>query len=437
MIETITPAGCGGRNRYRIALASFTLGAVTAAAVVGALLGLAGALLGTRHAVIAAAALAALAAAREAGLVRVPLPQLRLQVPERWHFELPLPVWTTGYGAGLGVGFATYHPVATFWVACAVALALGRPLAAALCFSLYGLGRALMVILPRRPEGDVTAVVETLVRRRSALGRANAVALAVCAVLLAAAPAAQAAPVPLGAGSQLDPAVTAGAFAYTQRDGDAYSVVVLSGGTQVFRAPGRTPSLDGPLLAYDDGTGIRIVNWQDPSVPPRLIPGPHSKPALEAPWVAYRSDLPDGRIRLRLRNLNTGAVLTLSRALPGSDVGRPSIEAGRVAWHKADARGSRVVTYRIATATATVLARSRRWLHGHPALSATRVVWVEQRSGVSYVRLRRFGSTTTATLAKLTGRNRFFWTTALRGRTAHVTRWELSTGAAVIYSVRF
>ena len=82
--------------------------------------------------------------------MRFPLPQARRQVPERWRFELPLPVWATGYGAGLGAGFFTFQPVSTFWVACAGALALARPLPAALCFSLYGAGRAAMVVWPRR-----------------------------------------------------------------------------------------------------------------------------------------------------------------------------------------------------------------------------------------------------------------------------------------------
>ena len=117
-----------------------------------------------------------LAAAREAGLVRLPLPQARRQVPERWRFELPLPVWSTGYGAGLGAGFFTYQPVSTFWVALVGALALARPVPAALCLSLYGAGRAFMVIWPRRRADDPTAAVERLTRRRGELLRVNVVA---------------------------------------------------------------------------------------------------------------------------------------------------------------------------------------------------------------------------------------------------------------------
>ena len=171
MLETFTPAVCGSRKRQIVAQALFTAVAVATAAALGLALGIVGSLLGARHAILAAAALALLAAAREAGLVRFPLPQARRQVPERWRFDLPLPVWATGYGAGLGAGFFTFQPVSTFWVACAGALALARPVPAAICLSLYGAGRAVMVVWPRRRTDDPTAAVERLTRRRGALLR--------------------------------------------------------------------------------------------------------------------------------------------------------------------------------------------------------------------------------------------------------------------------
>ena len=99
MLETFTPAVCGSRKRQMIAQALFTVAAVATSAALGLALGFAGSLLGASHAVWAAAALALLAAAREAGLVRLPLPQARRQVPERWRFELPLPVDQTGSGS--------------------------------------------------------------------------------------------------------------------------------------------------------------------------------------------------------------------------------------------------------------------------------------------------------------------------------------------------
>src|SRR5918912_1537457 len=143
MVETFTPAVCGSRQRQWLALTGFALGAIGVSALVGAALGAIGAAVGAELSLVVAA-IALVAAAREAGLVSFPLPQLRRQVPERWRFELPLPVWSVGYGAGLGAGFLTFQPVATFWVACAAAVALANPLAAAFCFAAFGAGRALM-----------------------------------------------------------------------------------------------------------------------------------------------------------------------------------------------------------------------------------------------------------------------------------------------------
>ena len=169
MIETITPAVCGSRKRQRDRTRRLHRGERSRRRRSSArVLGFAGSTLERREALIAAILLAALAALRELGVVRFPLPQTRRQVPERWQSELPLPLWSVGYGAGLGIGFATFQPVATFWVACAGALALGNPLVAAACLSLYGLGRAVMVVVPVLREPDATLAVERLLGRRPA-----------------------------------------------------------------------------------------------------------------------------------------------------------------------------------------------------------------------------------------------------------------------------
>ena len=236
MLETFTPAVCGSRKRQIVGQALFAVSAVAAAAVLGLLLGLAGSMLGAEQAVLGAAALALVAAAREAGLIRFAIPQARRQVPERWRFELPLPVWASGYGAGLGAGFFTYQPISTFWVACAGALALAEPVPAALCVSLYGAGRALMVVWPRRRADDPTAAVERLTSRRGALLRANVVALVACGVLLAVAPAASGGVTRI-AQNALDPTVDRGNIAFATASGNV--VVRPAGG--VGRSPTRAP----------------------------------------------------------------------------------------------------------------------------------------------------------------------------------------------------
>ena len=171
MVETITPAGCGSRHRYRVALALFSVGAIGAAAALGALLGLAGASLDRSWTVPVLAVLALVAGLREWGVLRVPLPGAHRQVPERWRREWPLGAWSLAYGAGLGAGIFTHQVVASFWVACAGAIAIGDPAWSAACLALFGAGRALMVALPARGGRDPSVAVGRLARRARLCGR--------------------------------------------------------------------------------------------------------------------------------------------------------------------------------------------------------------------------------------------------------------------------
>lgn len=433
MIETISPAVCGSRRRHRLALACFALGALCASFALGALLGLAGTLLGAERAVLAVAALALVAAAREAGLLRIPVPQLRKQVPERWRASLPLPVWTFGYGAGLGAGFVTFQPFATFWVACAAAVALARPLPAAVCFAFYGLGRALMVAWPHRSGEDPTEGVERLVRHRRALAGANVLALVACAALLAA-PSAAAAREPIGAG--LDPSLSGGVVARTQVSGGARSVLIEPSGEPAVQIPGgESPSLDGDLVAYEDSQGIRIINWRDGQQVAR-IDGAVSKPALDWPRIAYRLLTPNDE-RLVLEDLDAGTQVVVSTVVQSVDLGRPSLRGDRLAWHRVNTAGSRVFLYTISTARRVTIARSKIALLAHPSVTSQRIVWVEQRSGLTRLQKRWLDAKTVSTLWSLRTRSRSFWTTALDGRTAIVTRWTPSTGAARLFRVAF
>src|SRR5262245_25757641 len=219
MVETITPAGCGSRHRYRIALALFTAGAVLAAAALGALLGLAGSALDRALALSVVAVLALLAAAREMGLIPGPVPGAWGQVPERWRREWPLPAWSLAYGAGLGLGLLTRLPVTTFLVACAGALALGDPLVAAACLAPFGLGRALMVLLPTTRGADPAAAVGRLAARSRLVRPVNAGALVAVAVLVGASAAlAQPPPPPAAVRGAFDPAAWGDAVAEARVD---------------------------------------------------------------------------------------------------------------------------------------------------------------------------------------------------------------------------
>ena len=427
MVETFTPAVCGSRARQRAAAALFALAAVATAAVLGALLALLGAALGADRAVLAAAALALLAAGREAGLLRLPLPQSRRQVPESWRFELPLPVWATGYGAGLGAGFLTYQPVATFWVACAGALALARPLPAALCFALYGAGRAVTLVWPRRRSADAVETVERIVARRPALLRANVAGLAGCAALLALAPTAEGARVTSG----MDPSATVGATAVAKQGG---SVVIRRRGPDVVVPNASQPSIDRGLLAYVDGNGIKVIRWADGTEVARIT-GAVSHPSLSWPLLAFRRDT-SHTSRLVLRNLRTGSTRQITKVKRKHDLGRPSLRPPRLAWHLTTRRVSRIY-YAKLSSRPRILIQSKVSLVRDPALTDKRLVWTTTRSGRAYLRVRHLRTGSVRTIGRLRSRKVGYWTTALTGKTAYVTRWSLATRGATVYRRRF
>ena len=424
MVETFTPAVCGSPRRQRVAAVLFGVSAVVTAGVLGAVLGLTGAALGAQRAVLLAAALALVAAAREAGLVRLPLPQSRRQVPEGWRFELPLPVWATGYGAGLGAGFLTYQPLATFWVACAGALALARPLPAALCFALYGAGRTLTLVWPRRRGADATEAVERIVARRPALVRANVAGLAACAALLALASTAEAA---RWVTSGLDPTVDRGVLAVAKQDG----TVVVRG--RVFKRAS-APAIDGGHMAYVDPWGIRVVKWRTNTKIAR-IRGNVSRPSLDWPLIAFRRDTRRART-LFLKNLETGRSRRVARVSHRIDLGRPSLRAGRIAWHAVYKTGSRIRLMFLSSGRREVVARSRVALLRHPALNRWRILWTDERSGRAFLRDRRISGGRVRTRGRLRSRGTGYWTTALYRGNAYATRWSLGTQRASVYTWR-
>jgi hypothetical protein len=165
MVETITPVVHGGRrSRWTWFLALHVAGATLSAAAFGALLGGVGSLLGSPWgapgiALVLVAALAYLA--REALGLRVPVPQLRRQVPDWWRTFFPFAPASFLYGVGLGVGFFTYLAHGTLVVVSVAAIASGRPLAGAVLLAPFGLARGATALVARRastPEANASLV---------------------------------------------------------------------------------------------------------------------------------------------------------------------------------------------------------------------------------------------------------------------------------------
>src|SRR4051812_8041832 len=192
MVETITPVVHGGRRgRWGMVLALHVLGAGMAAAAFGALLGGAGRLLGAPWGAAglgAVVVVAALYLAREIFSVRVPVPQLKRQVPEWWRTFFGPRTSSFLYGLGLGVGFLTYLLHGPLVVVSVAAVASGRPLVGALVMASFGIARGATASIARRastPDANA-ALVGRLAAAASWRGWRLAHVLATGAVLLAA-----------------------------------------------------------------------------------------------------------------------------------------------------------------------------------------------------------------------------------------------------------
>jgi hypothetical protein len=192
MVETITPVVHGGRRgRWGVALALHAAGAAISAAAFGALLALAGAALGApwgRPGFALVAGLAALYLTAEVLGVRVPVPQMRRQVPDWWRTFFPLAPAAFLYGAGLGVGFFTYLTHGTLVVVSAAAVVSGRPAAGAVLVGAFGLARGLSagVAFRTRSSEEGALLVGSLARSASWPGWRVAHAVALGSVLVAA-----------------------------------------------------------------------------------------------------------------------------------------------------------------------------------------------------------------------------------------------------------
>ena len=226
MAETITPVVHGGsRSAWGVSLAAHVLGAALSAAALGAVLGAFGALLGApwgAAGLLVVAAAAAVYLAAELG-ARIPLPQLRRQVPDWWRTYFP--PWAAAflYGIGLGPGFLTYLTHGTLVAVAVAAAATGSPLLAAAIVMPFGVARGLTVVVAYDvlTPAEGASLVERLSRWSSQIGwrLANAIALGAVAVIALVRSSASDEPWEAGALAAAALTVTFGAAALTKLAG--------------------------------------------------------------------------------------------------------------------------------------------------------------------------------------------------------------------------
>lgn len=428
MVETLTPAGCGGRHRQVAAVVMFTVASVTAAAAVGGLLGWVGAIIGHQRILLAGAALiAVLAALREAGILRVAVPDIKRQVPEHWRRTLPLPVWTTGYGAILGSGFGTYQPAATYWTTLGAVTAMGKPLAGAACLGIFGLTRGVMVVAPG------SALLGRFASAHRAIRPVNAVVLAAMALTFAPA-IAQAENWPAQNGTA-DPSLHMGNLAYTRWTNGTTRVEVRAATGETFQFPDGTkvPSIYGTRLAFQDATGISLVEWRTGRLL-RRITGPVAKPALYRENLAYVRTTTVSK-RLQVMQTQLGTVRTVARTLPDTDLGRPAIAGKVITWHQNDGGGHVIYRTVLGSTTRTVVASGRRrYMVRDPALGWGRTAWIFSDAEVTSVWVRNARGVTRRVATTL-GPDYIYTNLTVGQHRILVNRWNLLTGQTTIDTI--
>ncbi len=484
MVETLAPAGYAGRLRTTlVACLTFTLGALAGGVLTFGGLAMLGEALGAGGSGAAgvAAAIAVAAAAGEARGLRI-VPQVRRQVPESWRRVLPLPLAAGLYGVLLGLGFTTFILTFAVWALAAVSVALGDPALGAVLGLAFGAGRALPVIaLAPMADGDRGNAAHAAMAERPAILRglraADAVALALCAAVIGAAPA-QAAPggpsaraaqtATIAAAEASGPAADGGLFAFQRPGGTGY--LRRAGGT--YALPGRDPALAAGLVGWRDANRITLA---DPATlaPVSAYDSPGGRAfAFSDQWVVWLV----GTTRLVAQPRNVSAPPRVVASARGAEqLGRPALAGQALVFHRAGPAGSQIRLLDLGTGRERVLRSERRALLINPSYDGRELLYVRSTATRQELRLgaprrrattrdrRLYGTTPTGRRdsGHEPGRGRHragypggdpprlaprppagvsttLWTTALGPDAAYVTRLRRRAGAttATVLSVR-
>jgi hypothetical protein len=192
MLASINPLGERGRNqRYAVTVAAYVAASTAAGAAFGALVGVLGTpVAASTIAVLGVGVLALLGLAVDARVFGSRVPGPRRQVDENWLATYRGWVYGAGFGAQLGVAFATIVTASATWIAFACAFVSGSALGGAIVGGVFGIVRALPILSTRsiRDARDLRVRMARLARwrpRAAALTTA-AQAIAACALVVSA-----------------------------------------------------------------------------------------------------------------------------------------------------------------------------------------------------------------------------------------------------------
>lgn len=189
MLGSLTPLGERSRHsRWSRTIGAYVLASAAAGAVLGALLGTAGAVLSLHvHRVIALSALAvALIASIVLDIGGWNVPSPRRQVNENWMHVYRDWVYGGAYGFQLGLGVATIVTTGAVWVTLLAALFTGGVLAGLVIGITFGLVRALPSLLVWRATSPAVVIgVASRLRRLESPARIGALVLQFALVVFA------------------------------------------------------------------------------------------------------------------------------------------------------------------------------------------------------------------------------------------------------------
>jgi hypothetical protein len=160
----MTPLVQGRRrvSRYWPALVVHTLGALVAGAGFGWLLGMVGhAVLGARGlagGTIVVALVGLTLGLGEVGLLKLPVMQAPRQTVKQWRELLGAVGAPLAWGVDLGSGLTTYVPFAGYWLVPLAAVARGDMQYGALVLGVFGLARALTVVVASLNTQEAAAI---------------------------------------------------------------------------------------------------------------------------------------------------------------------------------------------------------------------------------------------------------------------------------------
>jgi cytochrome c biogenesis protein CcdA len=299
-------------------------------------------------------------------------PQIRVQVPERWRRQMPLPLASLLYGLLLGTGFSSAVPAFASWGLVALVV-LGTVPHAALVGVALGLGRALPVLLvaPLADHPIGTRAMQLLTERPFSLRLVRFAGACILALAASQSPALAGAAIP---GSATNPSVVGGDVAWERPGTGGF---LLRGGV-IQQLPGHDPALGGALVAWHDGADVTVADaatlgprFSEPIVGVRQL-------AVSDAWLVLRQAQPDGMLRLIAQSVvDTSVHRVIAEVRPPSVLGRPSVSGSTVVYSVASRKGSWIAAVDLEAGTTRRIRRSAASILSNPTVLGGALLYVE------------------------------------------------------------